>query len=144
MDILKDFFEMMTETAMDWPLGTIMAILLALLLIMLIGIICIGLYIAVDSWFLPRQQSKGRVICKKFTPAHTQTIMIYNAALKMSLPSQVFHPDDWSLCIEVDGKQDTISVQHKFYLATKEGSVVDTEYVIGRMSGDLYIKGVSK
>jgi hypothetical protein len=131
------------ETLLDWPLGTVLAILLAAVVLMLAFMLYLGVYHAADSWFLPHQQAPGHVVGKTFTPAHTTTTLIYNAATKSSMPHVTHHPDSWSVTVQVDDKVDEMDVSKEFYDAVRKNTGVATEYVIGRFSRGLYLRELS-
>ncbi len=142
------FWDSLWETVLDmlkdWPLGTIIGSILLVCLAIMTGIIVVMMYSAIvyalDNWFVEHQKGTGQVVGKEFTPAHTQTTLIYNAALKMAIPQTFSYPNDWSVCVEVNGKQDWVSVKRSFYRECSVGTKVDVEYVIGRASRALYIK----
>lgn len=142
MNFIMDIAMMIRESLVDWPLGTVAGSLLILALLLLAGLIVWGLFVAVDSWFLPRSRGMGKVRSKEFTPAHTDMILIYNAATKTSMPHPMYYPDNWSVCVEVSGRQDSISVDQEEFNILKEGDSVITEYVSGRISNSLYIKNI--
>ncbi len=139
MEFLSWFCDEMKDALVDWPLGTIVGVLVIVVVLLIVGLILWGVFIAVDSWFRPRSRKVGRVIDKTFTPAHTE--MVYNAALKMMTPQ--FVDDDWTVSVEVDGQQDSMSVPEEFYDSLAVGKSVWVDYETGRLSGDLYIKELS-
>jgi len=143
MGIIADLAATILIMLVDWPLGTIMGILILLMVLMLVGLFIWGLFTAADSWFLPRERGPGRIAGKSFTPAHYQPVLIHNAATNTSMPYPVYHPDDWSLRVEVEGRQDSISVGKKEFKSIAEGDNVIAEYVRGRLSGGLYLKSIS-
>lgn len=126
----------------DWPAGTIIGGIFLICILILFGLILHGLFVAVDSWFLSKRQGYGRVVSKTFTPAHTQLLLIFNAATKTSMPHFINHPDDWSVCVEVNDMQDSISITKEFYDSLSKNSSVKVEYVHGRFSRNLYIKNI--
>ena len=134
--------ERLVRTLYDWPLGTIVSIVMLCALGLLSYLIVLGTYVAIDSWFLTREKGYGRVVAKYFTPAHTNIILIYNAALKMSLPHPVYHPDNWSVAVDVEGRQSSTSVNQEYYHSARDNDQVIVEYVSGRLSGDMYIKAL--
>lgn len=142
MDILADIVNMIGDMLYDWPVGTIIGIFVVGACVALIGMVALGLFVAVDSLFLPRQRKMGRVIGKTFTPEHTQVILIYNHITKTALPHPVFHPNDWSVTMEIDGRQDDVSVTKDFFDSLSKNDFVLAEYVSGRFSGGLYIKAL--
>ncbi|MDP9248967.1 MAG: hypothetical protein M3M85_00420 [bacterium] len=54
-----------------------------------------------------------------------------------------FVDDDWTVSVEVDGQQDSMSVPEEFYDSLAVGKSVWVDYETGRLSGDLYIKELS-
>jgi len=60
----------------------------------------------------------------------------------MAIPQTFHYPDDWSLCVEIGGKQDWISIQKAIYRRCKIGEKVEADYVIGRVTRELYIKEI--
>lgn len=137
-----DWATIFSDMLGDWPLGTVTVILVFVFILLLLGVAVWGLFVAIDSWFLPRNRKVGRVVGKTFTPAYTQIVMIFNAATKTSLPQPIFHPDDWAVSVEIDGRQSSMSVTKEFYDSLSENDPVLTEYVSGRISRDLYIKAL--
>lgn len=128
----------------DWPLGTIGAILFIVVALIVLGLAVWGVYVAIDSWFMPRQRRTGRVTGKTFTPAHTTTIYIYNAATKTNMPHHLHHPDSWEVSVDVQGRAGSLSVTEDFYDSVAEGHMVWAEFVSGRLSGDLYVKDLQR
>lgn len=139
---MTGFIEKVFEMLNDWPIGTLLGVLIIVITLLLLALLANGCFIAFDSWFLTRERSAGRVIDKTFTPAHTEYILIYNAATKTSMPQPIFHPDDWSVNVEVNGNQDSISIEEKDFKILNKGDEVMAEYVMGRISGNLYLKEI--
>jgi len=137
------FVTMILEMLKDWPIGTVLGAIMLLLVLIVLGFVAWGCFIAVDSWFLSKKQGMGKIISKEFTPAHTEYVPMYNAALKTTIPYPMHYEDDWSICVEVAGQQDSISVYQQTFDSLKEGDSVIAEYVSGRFSGGLYLKGIS-
>lgn len=103
-----------------------------------------GIFVAADSWLLPRKRGQGLVVAKTFTPAHTNMIYVYNDATKTSLPQLIPYPDDWSVAVKVGNQQDSISVEKDFYNSLSKSDFVMAEYVEGRLSGKMYLKSLSR
>ena len=143
MILIADFTAMISQMLGDWPLGTFIGVLLLFAVLLLAVLIAWGGFIAMDSWLLPRNRDIGKIVSKAFIPAHVQPILTYNAAINLTLPYPVYHSDDWSLCVEVDGRRDSLSVGEKDFNDFREGDNVIAEYVRGRLSGGLYIKSIS-
>ncbi len=116
-----------------------LVISIALILLLLCACI-IGVYRVIDSWFLPKHSGEGKIVDKEFTPKHTTITWIATGTTTFPLIST--DPDDYSLLIERSGKSDWISVDEEFYKSVHEGQTVKIDYVLGRISKDLYIKEV--
>ncbi len=144
MSFLNELWTMIRWGICDWPLGTIVMIILLVSVLISIWLILEGLFLVLDSWFLKPSRKVGRVVKKRFTPSHTKMILIPNAATKTSMPHFVTEPANWSVWVRLDGKQDSVSVSKKFFNTLSENSLVMTKYVIGRFSGNLYIRTVSR
>ena len=130
----------------DWPVGTLLGVFAFVCLAGVLFLVCIavwGVFIAADSWCLPRKRRDGRVVGKAFTPAHTEIIMIYTAATLTRVPHPICYQDEWLVSVDVDGKQDSMSVSEKFFDSVSEGDAMLTEYVLGRFSRRFYVKGLA-
>ena len=136
-------FNELVDMLKDWPVGTIAAILFIVVAHILAGLLVWGIYVAIDSWFMPRQRRTGKVTGKTFTPAHSTTIYIYNSSTKTSMPHYVHHPDIWEVLVDVQGRGGSLSVSEEFYDTVAEGSMVWVDFVSGRLSGDLYVKDLA-
>lgn len=138
-----NFITFFNEILTDWPIGTIAGILFFACILTLIILVARLLFAALDSWFLLRKNGIGRIVAKTFTPAHTEIILIYNSATQTNMPHLIPHSDDWSVRVEVDDKQDSISISKIFFDSLSEDDQVTVEYVRGRLSGNIYIKELS-
>jgi hypothetical protein len=115
----------------------IIDMLILLVILLLLGLLARGCFIALDSWFLSRKRSMGKIVGKTFTPAHTRIIFIAN------MPHPIFYPDNWSVTVEVAECQDSLSIGEDEFDALMEGDRVLAEYVTGRMSSGLYLKSIT-
>jgi len=139
--MIKLIIDMFTDGILSAILGTIL-IILGLLLI---GIILYSIYYCIDSVFRPTNESYGIIINKTFTPAHTETILVYNVALKMSIPQTMHYPDDWSITVKVKELIGNISINQKLYDNLSENDNVWTNYSTGRLNkNNIYIKSIRK
>lgn len=134
--IINEFRQMLT----DWPLGTIMAILLIIVAVFAVGVIVYLTYYAYDSWFLDRLEGQGKVVGKEFTSAHTTYSMLYNANSKTQTMIPIYHSDEWVVFVEINGRDASLSVGEKFFDEVSEGTQVKVGYVKGRLSGNPYIR----
>ncbi len=136
------FFEFHRDMATDWPMGTFLFIFVVILEV-IVGVVVLALlFWLVDSRFLPHSEGSGVIIEKEFTPAHTTTTLTYNATLKMSTPSTIYHPDEWSLLIKIGQEDSWISVSEQYYNRHETGDVISLTYSRGRFSHGVYIKTV--
>jgi hypothetical protein len=118
----------------------ILTTIMALILLLLIVIIAVGVFYAIDAWFLPNLNGEGIVTDKKFTPAHTTTTLVYNAATKTSLPQVTYHDDCWEVTFKVNKMNDTVEVTKEQFNKLSNGDIAKLTYSYGRISSDLYIK----
>jgi hypothetical protein len=144
MSFIVDIVKMILEMLHDWPIGTVVGVLMLLVVLLLLGLLTWGCFIALDSWFLPRKSDTGKIVRKTFTPAYTEIILMYNAATKTSMPCPIFHPDDWSVTVEVAECQDSLSVDEDEFDILREEDNVLAEYVTGRISSGLYLKSITR
>ncbi|MBI2633006.1 MAG: hypothetical protein HYW78_01285 [Parcubacteria group bacterium] len=94
--------EFFIEILSDWPVGTIFGMVMIAIALFIIGLVAYFINYALDSWFIQTKRGKGKIVNKNFTPAHTSTVFVYNATLKTSSPSTLYHPPSWSLTVDID------------------------------------------
>jgi hypothetical protein len=131
---MNGIVDMYYDSLMYYPIITSSVIALFVILV------AVGLFFAIDSWFLPESQGEGRVIDKIFIPAHKSVILVYNAATKVSTPTFHSHPDYWEIKVEMNGNNDTVEVSKKQFNKLNKGDTVKVNYSIGRFSSKVYIK----
>lgn len=127
---------LLKDTLWDWPIGTILGIMLLFALLALVALFLWGTFVALDSWFRPVREGTGIVVSKEFVPAHTT--YYYNAATKTPMP--IFHANAWYISISIQNQCDEVNVDQDSYETAKPGRKVNVAYVLGRLSGRLYIK----
>jgi len=138
--MLEFYFDMFKDGIIEAILG----ILLTMCVLAVAGMILCGIYYVADSVFRPEYEGTGNVIEKTFTPAHTTTVMIYNAVTKTNMPQIVRHPDDWSVSIKIDGLIGVVSIAKDVYSKLKKGCKVRVKYATGRINTkNVYIKKIS-
>ena len=130
------------EVIGDWPIGTLIGVLLFLSYAAVFALLALWVYKTIDSWRRPLKIGVGVVKGKNFIPAHTQTILIYDANTKTSLPHMIHYPDRWMVIVEVDGHKGSIDTSENYYHNTIENQQVSVEYANGPLSGELYIKSI--
>lgn len=131
---------------MDWPVGTIIGSVLLLLMlafvVILVGLGAASIYHLLDYCGMPEASREGTVRDKAFRPAYTEYIYVYNAATKTSMPTPIFHPDRWTLDVDIGIGSDSVDVTESFYKKTVRGSSIVARYKVGRISGRINITGV--
>jgi hypothetical protein len=137
MNFFVEFFTLISEMLQDWPVGTLIGLLLAFVTGLAAVIVLYGIFLAVDSWFRPTQKGIGIVTGKKFIPAHTDMILIDN------MPYYTHYNDEWRIGAKVGRREGSISVRKSFYDQTSRNQQVRLWYTHGRLSGSLYIKGIA-
>ena len=126
----------------DWPVGTLIGILLIVVCLFLICLIGLGFFHAVDSWFRPRKKGQGIVKEKTFTPEHEETTVAYNFILKTAMPETELLPDTWEIEVGIDGGSDSMEVEKEFFESVKKNDFVLVEYSKGRLSNKVYLKAI--
>lgn len=130
------------KTLADWPLGTLLAIVLLLAAILIGAMLVRGIYIVGDSWWLPAHTTPARVVSKRYTPPEFKTLLIYNATLKASLPQPYVESAAWALTVEVANEQAIARVDEPVFNASPVGSIKQVTFVRGRFSRRVYIRSV--
>lgn len=138
-EFFVDMWQMLVEP-IDGFLDGVMRFLLAAAFIGIAFLILWGTYLLIDSTFRAKSEGTGNITGKDFTPAHT-TITFINTG-KSLIPISHYHPDNWSVAIEVDGKYDWVDVSQEYYNWATVGRKVNVIYYTGRFSGDVYIKRI--
>lgn len=148
MGFISSFFDMLGEMFSSGGWGIFMGILVIILVLVLvaivlgfIGLIVWGAFHALDSWFLPEQQSTGFITGKYYEPAHfiPMTIM----AGKVPVVTQQYIPDSWSVSVRMGARTGGMECRKSYYDKARPGYLVHVHYVDGRLSGKLYIRALS-
>ncbi|MBR8029226.1 hypothetical protein KDX27_34990 [Burkholderia cenocepacia] len=143
---MRDIVSTFLDGLMDWPVGTIIGSILLLLMLALVAILvglgAAGIYHLLDYCGMPEASRDGIVRDKAFRPAYTEYIYVYNAATKTSMPTPIFHPDRWTLDVDIGIGSDSIDVSGSFYEKVTRGSPVVARYKVGRISGRINVTGV--
>jgi len=130
MDFISDIFGTLKEMfADDFVIGitvTILSICLALLILTLVVLILSGIFRAIDSWLAPKAESYGVVISKEFKKG----FYVHNG----------YYPDTYLVTIRILSKEETKAIDKENYQALSINDEVRVAYVIGRLSGEIYIR----
>ena len=134
---------MIVDMFKDGWIGITLGVILVGCILAIAGLICWGVFIAVDSWFQPVHSKPATVISKEFVPAHTTTIMVYNPATKTSLPQVQHHPDAWHASVRfVKGFQGSCCISRGQYNDIEARDVVDADFKVGRISKGCYVQDI--
>lgn len=106
-------------------------------------LILYGIFIAIDSWFLPLHEGDAEVISKEHIPATTSLILVPGATPSMTFPYFINHDDDWVVEVEMGGQYGEISLEREDYRHYRVGQRVVIDYSRGRLTGNLYVKAIS-
>jgi hypothetical protein len=143
---VRDIISTFGDALIDWPVGTIIGSILFLLMLALVVIlVCLGaagIYHLLDFFGMPVASREGTVRDKAFRPAYTEYIYVYNAATKTSMPTPIFHPDRWTLDVDIGIGSDSVDVTGSFYEKVVCGSSIVAQYKVGRISGRINVTGV--
>lgn len=140
---MKEFLKFtFIEPFNDGIAGIFLALFMWALLLFLSGLLIFGMLLVIDCTYRPINEGNGTVTSKEFIPEHTETIWVYNSALKMSTPQTNYHSDKWKLCIEVDNLRDDVFVSENYFNTIKQGQRLRLKYSFGRIWKTLYIKEI--
>lgn len=143
MTILKEIGETTVWMLKDWPMGTVIGILMIVLILLVMVLVGGLIFTGLDFAWRESQTGMGRVVNKGFIPAHTTTSMMMVG--KVSIPTTHRHPDEWVIGVEIDGcGTDQVSVSQDFYDSTNKGDRLNIEYSTGRFTGNPSISYFSK
>ena len=138
-------FELIGDMFNDGFWMSICAILIIVCVLAIVALICYGLYYAIDSFFRPKSEEWGVVTGKTFIPAHNETILVYNAALKMNMPQIIHHPDSWNVEIAIGELTGNIEIGETLYNELNDGDNVYTVFSVGRLNKrNVYIKSIRR
>lgn len=121
-------------------LGIVMGVIFWLLGLLLLGLVIWGIFYLADSSFLPVQQAEGRVTRKYIVPAHDDTHFQWIG--KVPMTTTTHYEAEYRAVVKVDGKYDEISLSDTCFRLIDSGQRVNCWYVIGRFSGDIYLKRI--
>ena len=121
---------------MDWTIRGIMALLVAIL----VGLLGMMLFALVDSAGTRTEATPATVVSKSFTPAYTTTTMVMSG--KVFVPITTYHPDSWSIRVNIDGNVISCPATEAQHDAAREGAGIMANVSQGRLSGNAYCGGV--
>lgn len=140
MDFIKGiFWEMPVDLWMDGFFGKIMAFLWFVVMIMLVGLISVLLFMAVDGLFLSYVPGEAKVVSKRFDPAHTephmQTMIVGKTT--MMIPQTYTYPDRYYLALEINNLIGEKQVDKSIFDEITEGQMVSVKYSKRRISNSI-------
>jgi hypothetical protein len=133
-------FRLWLETLGDFPLGTILAILLAAIFGAAIGIFSYGIFTIADRWDVESQKTEAVVIGKNFSPAHTTTTVVMSNNIMVPIITE--HPDTWTITVDVSGQSEGVEVSEATYDQTDIHQTVEATIQVGKYSEDIYVESV--
>lgn len=144
---MRDFLEFLWQSFaldvprnfLDWPLGTILAVVTVALDLIVLALVLGGLWWVADSWFRDEFEITGYISGRRYTPP--STMWVYNAATKMSSPVPV--PASWALYVAHRGETLAVGVSRATYEAAQDGDAARVTVVSGRISGSLYPRALA-
>ena len=99
-------------------------------------------FYVVDSCFLESQLGLGVLVEKWVEPSHHVTTYIQSG--KVMVPVTHYIPEHFNLRISIRDLTDVIDVSSDTYNRLALGQKVNCDYILGRISGDLYINSIQK
>lgn len=130
MEALKEFWNFF----LDWPVGTIAAILS---IVVVIGsstvVVCLvgsSVLSAFNSWFMSNKKDFGEVIDKKIRPRIRE------------MEGAIDIPAGWLLAVKVGEETGDISVPKEFFDSLNKGDKVSLVYTYGRIYDGINIKEI--
>jgi len=132
--MFSDFIDMFRG---DW-IEKIVATIVAMCFAVVVWLVCWGVFVAADSWFIDDRDGVAEVCGHGYHPAWIQTI--YHSNGKGGGWTQViYHAESWSLAMRIGELSDSVSVSQRFHDEAKLGQQIPVRYRNGRFSDDLYI-----
>jgi len=119
---------------LDWPLGTIVAIVVGGVMLLVFLLITEWIINGIDCLTGTSESGECTVIEKTFTEEHTHILM----AGKVMIPQHI--DDFWELTLECEGAQGTVYVTQDYYNHVCKGSRVRADFVRGGLVGALHIE----
>jgi hypothetical protein len=126
----------LAELLVDWPIGTISAVLCLSVLVGILYVVGSVLFYVLDSSFRPRLRCSGQISQKTYTPE--KTTLEFNAATETVLPQTT--PASYRLLIQTDAGCAWKSVGSAFYDSVYIGNPINVLYCTGRFSDKIYIR----
>jgi hypothetical protein len=128
----------LAELLVDWPIGTIWAVLCLSVLVGILYVVGSVLFYVLDSSFRPRLQCSGQIRQKTYTPEKTTTSGAYSGLDFTEVTTTV--PASYRLLIQTDAGCAWESVDSAFYDSVYIDSPINVLYCTGRFSNKVYIR----
>lgn len=134
LTMISDFLDMLKG---DW-LERLMALLMAACAALVILLVCWGVFVAADSWFIDDQDGTAEVCGHNYCPAWVQTI--YHSDGKGGGWTQfIYHPESWEVVMRIGELSDSVCVSQRTHDEARTGQQVSVRFRKGRFSDGLYI-----
>ena len=99
-----------------------------------------GIFLLLDYCFTTEETGMGIVVGRGHTAAWTQMMVVTSGKTTTIIP--VYHPESWSLHIQIKDLVDSYSVDEFNYNHVPNGEKFNCTYSLGRISHSLYIKSI--
>jgi hypothetical protein len=147
MGYIGSFFDFVRDMFSTGWIGVTLGCIIVLLLALLIGFILWGTFIAVDSWFLPRQQMRGVITGKRHSPSSfmpiTTTVSNGSGGFN-TITTMTYIPESWSVSVKLaDGRTGGMGVSEGYFTDIGHDESVTVTFVSGRLSRNIYVKALS-
>ena len=97
----------------DWPVGTILAVMLGITCIVCLAVLAYGFFLLLDSICLAQIRGFGTIVDKVFTPKHDE--IYYMLAGKVLVPMKTRVDDSFELAIKTQDGVGSVSVTRSYF-----------------------------
>lgn len=91
----------------------------------------------VDSSFLPIKEKEGIVIDKYYVHSYYSTT--YVMTNNMMMPITTYYPEQYKICVKIDGLTDNVSLRHSYWDNVFIGQKLCCKYTNGRILNSMYV-----
>lgn len=142
MNTLSHLADMIYRGLWDWPIGTMLDVMLIASICVLVVLVAGLIFSLCDEVLLPTSRSSGRVEGRRFVAAHTKSVLRYNPIFKMAMPVSVSVPNHWYVTVRVGKERDDLSISKGAYERLSEGQDVHVEYAHRRFTKTLRLEQI--
>jgi hypothetical protein len=132
--MISDFLDMLKG---DWG-EKLVALLMAACVAVVVWLVCWGVFVAADSWFIDDREGTAEVCGHNYSPAWIQTIYHSNGN-GGGWTQFIHHPESWAVVMRMGELSDSVTVSQRTHDEAQTGQKVPVRYRKGRFSDGLYI-----